>query len=73
MTRTADLITSKLMWNSNLSTKGAKFMCLDMKNFYLTAPLDRFEYMKMPLSLYPSWTREQYNLEKHAKKRVHIH
>jgi hypothetical protein len=23
--------------------------------------------MKMPLSLFPSWTREQYNLEKHAK------
>ncbi len=66
-TRTADLTTSKLMWNSNLSTKGTKFMCLDIKNFCLTAPLDRFEYMKMPLSLFPSWMREQYNLEKHAK------
>jgi hypothetical protein len=32
-TRTADLTTSKLMWNSVLSTKGAKFMCLDIKNF----------------------------------------
>ncbi len=52
-TKTADLTTSKLMWNSVLSTKGAKFMCLDIKNFYLTAPLNRFEYMKMPLSLFP--------------------
>jgi hypothetical protein len=43
MTRTADLTTPKLMWKSVLSTKGAKFMCLDIKNFYLTAPLDRFE------------------------------
>jgi hypothetical protein len=42
-------------------------MCLDIKNFYLTAPLDRFEYMKMPLSLFPSWTKEQYNLDKFAK------
>jgi hypothetical protein len=66
-TRTADLTTSKLMWNSVLSTKGAKYMCLDIKNFYLTAPLDRYEYMKMPLSLFPSWTKEQYNLDKHAK------
>ncbi len=66
-TKTADLTTSKLMWNSVLSTKGAKFMCLDIKNFYLTAPLDCFEYMKMPLSLFPSWTKEQYNLDKLAK------
>ncbi len=45
-TRTADLTTLKLMWNSVLSTAGAKYMCLDIKNFYLTAPLDRFKYMK---------------------------
>ena len=31
-TRTADLTTSKLMWNSVLSTEGAKYMCLDIKN-----------------------------------------
>jgi hypothetical protein len=66
-TRTADLTTPKLMWNSVLSTEGAKYMCLDIKNFYLTAPLDWFEYMKMPLSLFPSWIKEQYNLEQHAK------
>ena len=39
-TRTANLTTSKLMWNSVLSNEGAKYMCLDIKNFYLTAPLD---------------------------------
>jgi hypothetical protein len=66
-TRTADLTTSKLMWNTVLSTEGAKYMCLDIKNFYLTAPLDRFEYMKMPLSLFPSWTNEQYNLDNLAQ------
>ena len=66
-TRTANLTTSKLMWNSVLSTKGAKYMCLDIKNFYLTAPLDCFKYMKMPLSLFPSWTKEQYNLDKLTK------
>ncbi len=66
-TKTADLTTSKLMWNSVLSTKGAWYMCLDIKNFYLTAPLDCFEYMKKPLSLFPPWTRTQYNLDTHAK------
>ncbi len=40
LTRTANRTTSKLMWNSVLSTKDAKYMCLDIKNFYLSAPLD---------------------------------
>ena len=51
--RTADLSTSKLLWNSVLSTDGAKYMCLDIKNFYLTAALNYFEYMWMPLSVFP--------------------
>ena len=55
------------MWNSVLSTEGAKYMCLDIKNFYLIAPLDWYEYMKMPLSLFPTWTKEQDNLNKLAK------
>jgi hypothetical protein len=28
-------------------------MCLDIKNFYLTAALDYYEYMKIPLALFP--------------------
>ena len=34
-TRTADLTTSKLLWNSTISTKGARYMCADAKNFYV--------------------------------------
>jgi hypothetical protein len=34
-TRTADLITVKLLLNSVISTPGAKFMSLDISNFYL--------------------------------------
>jgi hypothetical protein len=55
--------------NSVLSTEGAKYMCLDMTNFYLTAPLDRFKYMKMPLVLFPEWIKKQYNLDKYALNR----
>jgi len=46
----------------------AKFMCLDIKNFYLTAALNYFEYMRMPLEFFPTWIREQYQLEQHAYK-----
>jgi hypothetical protein len=41
-------------------------MCLDIKNFYLSAPLNRFEYIKMPLTLLPSWIVKQYNLTEHV-------
>ena len=32
-------------------------MCLDIKNFYLTAALDNYEYMKIPLALFPEWIK----------------
>ena len=41
-------------------------MCLDIKKFYLTAPLDYFEYIKMPLTVFPEWIKQQYNLPDHA-------
>ncbi len=59
---TADLDTAKLHWNSMVSMENARYMCLDIKKFYLTAALEYFEYMKIPLSLFPTWTIEQYNL-----------
>ncbi len=38
-------------------------MCLDIKKLYLTAALEYFEYMKIPLALFPVWTIVQYNLQ----------
>ncbi len=57
--RTADLDTVRLHLNSIISTALAKYMCLDIKNFYLTAALDYFEYMKIPLTLFQEWIVEQ--------------
>ena len=37
-TRTADLTTSKVMWNSVISTPGARYACAYVKNFYLCTP-----------------------------------
>jgi hypothetical protein len=47
---TADLDTAKLHWNSVVITANARHMCLDMKKNYLTAALEYFEYMKIPLA-----------------------
>jgi hypothetical protein len=61
-TRSADLTTSKCLWNSTISTDGAKYMCLDVKNFYLGTPMDTFEYMRIPIKLIPDEIIAQYNI-----------
>ena len=61
-TRTADITTSKILWNSVLSTKNAKYMCHDIKNIYLCAPMNRYEYMKIPISIFLKHVIEEYNL-----------
>jgi hypothetical protein len=66
-TRTADLTTSKILWNSVVSTEGARFMGIDIKSFFITATLDRYEYMKMPLDVFPEHVRQQYDLYQKAK------
>ncbi len=42
--QTADLDTAKIHCNSVVSTPLARYMCLDIKNFYLTAALEYVEY-----------------------------
>ena len=62
-TRAADLTTSKVMWNSVLSTKYAKYMTIDIKNIFPTAPLEKYEYMKMHVSVSPQHGMDQYDLD----------
>ena len=61
-TPTANLITAKLLLNSVISTKGAKFMILDISKFYLMTFLKRKEYVRMELSDFPEKVIEHYNL-----------
>jgi hypothetical protein len=61
-TRLADLATSKCLWNSTISTAGAKYMCLDITNFYMGTPMESFEYMGIPIKLIPQEIVDQYNL-----------
>ncbi len=53
-TRTANMVSSKILWNSVISTKDAHFAGANIKNMYLKTPLDWFEYMKIPISLLPN-------------------
>jgi hypothetical protein len=61
-TQTVDITMSKLHWNSMLSTQKAKYMCLNLKKFYLSASLDRYKYIRIPLELPPPWIIAQYDL-----------
>eukprot|EP00804_Cyclotella_cryptica_P014586 CCRYP_020641-RA/>CCRYP_020641-RA protein AED:0.25 eAED:0.25 QI:0/0/0/1/1/1/3/0/614 len=38
-TPTADMLTTKILLNSVISTKGARFMTIDIKDFYLNTPM----------------------------------
>jgi hypothetical protein len=60
--RSADLATSKCLWNSTISTEGATYMCLDVNKFYLGTPIDSFEYMRIPIKLILQEIIVQYNL-----------
>ena len=46
-THTADTQTAKTLLNSVLSTKNAKFVSYDVKNFYLNTTLPKARYMHM--------------------------
>ncbi len=58
------MVSSKILWSSVISTEGARFAGVDIKNMYLETPLDRFEYMKMPIALIPADIIAYYNLNK---------
>ena len=61
-TPTADLITLKLLLNSVLSTKNAKFLTIDIKNFYLATKLKNKQYMFLPADLIPKEIMDSYKL-----------
>jgi Reverse transcriptase (RNA-dependent DNA polymerase) len=63
-TRTAELETSKILFNSVVSTPNAQFCTMDITNFYLNTLLDRPEYLRIPCPLNPDEIMEEYQLHK---------
>ena len=61
-TKTRSLELVKLLLNSVLSTKDAKFACFDISNFYLGTPLDRPEYVRIQLAIIPQEFIDEYDL-----------
>jgi hypothetical protein len=61
-TETADITTSKVLFNSVVSTPKSEFMVIDIHNFYLNTPMPTFEYMRLHISLIPDEIIAEYNL-----------
>ena len=63
-TQCASLTTAKLILNSTISTPGARFGCIDIKNMYYGTPMSDFEYMKIKYDEIPQEVITEYNLDK---------
>jgi hypothetical protein len=61
-TRTAGLTTAKILINSIIFTKGARFLVIDIKKLYLNTPLGRYEYMVINLSSLSHEVIDEYNI-----------
>ena len=68
----ADLLTVKILLNSIVSTMGAKFMTINIKDFYLMTPMGRPKYLRMKLELFPQDIVEQYRLDSKADKKGYV-
>ena len=62
------LLMVKPLLNSIVSTTGAEFMTIDIKNFYLKTPLKRYEYFRLRIADLPDDVIEQYKLREKATK-----
>ena len=61
---TADLPTTKMLWNSVQLTPNAKFITADVANFYLGTPMKCPEYMRLPYKIIPQDIIDKYDLDK---------
>jgi hypothetical protein len=62
-TPTADMLVAKILVNSTISTKNAKFMTMDISNFYLNTPLKRPEFLRLNIKDIPQEIIDEYNLK----------
>ena len=63
-TPTATVTTAKCLFNSIISTPGAKCLIANVKNFYLNNDLPEPEYMKLHIHIIPKEIIDEYALHK---------
>ena len=67
-TETASLETVKILINSIISTKNAKFMAIDLSNFYIENELEDYQYICFHISKILQEIIDEYNLTSIVEK-----
>ena len=65
-TETAGLETTKMVFNSVVSTPDAKFMTIGISNMYLNTPLQKYQYMCLNINMIPQEVIDHYGLQNKA-------
>lgn len=71
----ASLLETKIMLNSVISDakQGARFMGLDLKDFFLATPMARPEYMRVHYKHFPDDIKERYNIDSLVAKDDYVY
>ena len=62
ITSCASITTTKCLINSTVSITDARLLTLEINFFYYNTPMNRYKYMKIPLSIISEEIITQYNL-----------
>ena len=66
-TPTAEMLTAKILFNSVISTDDARFMGIDISDFYLNSTMPEPEWMWAPVALIPDEVMDAYSLHNKVK------
>ena len=69
----AEILVAKLLFNSVISTHGARFTTMDIANFYLMTPLKRPEYLKIKMRDIPEEIINKFKLQDLATADGNVH
>jgi hypothetical protein len=72
-TPTAEMLVAKLLFNSVVSTPGARFFTMDVGNFYLNTPLKRPEYIRLHIDDIPQEVIDEYKLKDKVTEKGYIY
>jgi hypothetical protein len=67
------MLVAKMLSNSVISTKDARFMTMDISNFYLMTPLHHPEFILLKLNNIPDEVIKEYKLKEKATKNGSIY
>jgi hypothetical protein len=67
------MLVAKMLFNSVISTKDARFMTMDISNFYLMTPLHHPKLIRIKLDDIPDEVINEYKLREKATKNGSIY